>query len=144
MKQIIIAMTAIALCSSCNIKDNAKKAINKTGETVGKVGGEFAGGVADGVTQTFQSTLTISEDLQKQGLSSGKFTINEDTHTISIYLIFNKDISKTITAKVFDKEWAEYGRCNTEVAAKKGDAKFIDFRFDDRTDFEMNSNFVLE
>lgn len=144
MKQVIIAIAALALCSSCNIKDNAKKAINKTGETVGKVGSEFADGVADGVNTTFKSTLTLSDDIQKQGLSSGKLNIDHGAHKVSIYLIFNNDYSDTVTAKVFDKEWVEYGRCKAYIKGNKGDAQFFDFQFDNRTDFEMNSNIVLE
>lgn len=145
MKRTAYILSAALLLCSCNeVKDNTKKAINKTGETIGKVGSEFADGVADGVNKTFKSTLTISDDLQKKGISSGKFSMNDDTHTVSIYLIFNSKFDDTLTAKIFDKEWLEYGRCIAHISGKKGDAQFFDFVFDERTDFEMHSNILIE
>ena len=138
---IIILLT---LCSCNEVKNKTKKVINKTGTTVGKAGSEFANGIADGVSKTFQSTITLSEDLQKRGVSFGKFAINKHTHTVSVYLIFDSAFRDTISAKVFDKAWNEYGRCQTMIDAQKDGAQYYDLKFSDRTDFENNSNIVLE
>ena len=46
--------------------------------------------------------------------------------------------------KVFDKDGQEYGRATANVAARHEDAKFVDFIFDNRTDLEGKSKFVME
>ncbi len=136
------------LCFSCNrAKEKAKSAINKTGETVGKGVSEFADGLKEGVTKTFDCTLEVSKDLQTKGISTGKFSIESDSVTANkavVYLIFEKDFNQTIKAKVFDADNKEYGRTSAAVSAKAGDAKFVDFTFDKRTDIESRSKIVFE
>ena len=133
---------------SCNrAKEKAKDAINKTGETVGKGVSEFADGLKEGVTKTFDCTLEVSKDLNAKGIGTGKFSIETDSSTANkavVYLIFEKDFDQTIKAKVFDADNKEYGRTSLAVSAKAGEAKFVDFVFDQRTDIESRSKIVFE
>ncbi|MFT3846408.1 MAG: hypothetical protein QM725_15230 [Lacibacter sp.] len=149
MKNIVLFLLAISLLAfSCNrAKQTAKDAINKTGETVGKGVSEFADGVKEGVTKTFGCELKLSKQLAESGLGTGKFSVEYDSTTeckVVVYFIFDKDFSQTIKAKVFDPENKEYGRTSVSVSAKAGEAKFIDFLFDKRTDIESRSTILFE
>lgn len=136
------------MCFSCNrAKEKAKEAINKTGETVGKGVSEFADGVKEGVTKTFDCKVLLSNDLTSKGVSAGKFSIESDStndNKLVVYLIFDKDFNQPIRAKVFDVDNKEYGRTSVAVTGKAGEARFIDFVFDRRTDIETRSKIVLE
>jgi hypothetical protein len=149
MKTPIIVFAAIVLLTSCNrVKEGAKDTINKTGQAVGTGASEFLGGVKEGVDNTFQCTINLSDSLKIKGLGVGKFAISDSNtskdYVLTCYLIFNKDFKQTIWLKVFDKEGKEYGRTKLDVQAAKGDAKYVDFSFDKRTDIESKSTFTME
>jgi hypothetical protein len=146
---IALFLLSITILSfSCNrAKEKAKDAINKTGETVGKGVSEFADGLKEDVTKTFDCKLEVSKDLNTKGISTGKFSIETDSATANkavVYIIFEKDFNQPIKAKVFDAEHKEYGRTSATVNAKAGEAKFVDFIFDTRTDIESRSKIVFE
>lgn len=145
MRLLLLLLITATLLAGCN---RAKKAIHKTGETVGEGTTEFFNGVKQGVDKTLQCTVTIADALKTEGLSTGKFNVTSDTayaeNKLSIYLVFDKDFSKTLHARVYDPKGLEYGRATTEVSAKKGDARYVDFIFDKRTDIESKSRFVIE
>jgi hypothetical protein len=150
MKKIVLLLFfAVSLFAfSCNrAKQKAKDAINKTGETVGAGVSEFADGVKEGVTKTFDCRLELSKDLAASGVSTGKFSIEYDSATASkliVYFIFEKDFNKTVSAKVFDTENKEYGRTSLTISGKAGEAKYFDFFFDKRTDIESRSKILFE
>ncbi|HEU4554857.1 MAG TPA: hypothetical protein VFS25_18555 [Chitinophaga sp.] len=148
MKQLLILLTATVLCSCNWAKQKAKSTVNKTGEVVAKAGAEFADGVAKGVEKTFRNEVVFSGGLKEAGLSAGKMTITSaDSATdnvLTAYLIFDKDIDRQITVKVFNEEGKEYGRVRQTVQAQKGDAKYIDFVFDKRTNIDGKGKVVFE
>lgn len=65
-------------------------------------------------------------------------------NVLTAYLIFDKDIDRQITVKVFNEEGKEYGRVRQTVQAQKGDAKYIDFVFDKRTNIDGKGKVVFE
>ncbi len=144
-----VILSLIIFTLSCDrIKDSTKQSINKGGEVVGQTATEFIEGVSEGVDKTLQCTLTFSEDLKSSGISHGKFSINSDgngnNNIVAVYIIFDKDYSGPITAKVFDKGGLENGRCKVEVQANSGEARYIDFNFDSRCDIEAKSTIRFE
>jgi len=150
MKLISIFILSISLIVySCNwAKDKTKNAANKTGEALGKTGSEFAEGVAKGVQKTFSNEIVIADDLKAKGLKTGKIIITGTDSTIdnivSAYLIFDKDFNQPISVKVFDEQGLEYGRVNKAVSAKSGEAKYIDFNFDKRTNIDSKGKISFE
>ena len=54
------------------------------------------------------------------------------------------DFKQNVSVKVFDQNGQEYGRVSLLVEAKKGEAKYFDFIFDQRTNIESKSKFVIE
>jgi hypothetical protein len=147
MKYLVVLLSVLAV--SCNwAKEKTKETVNKTGEAVGKAGSEFADGLAKGVEKTFQSDIKFSDQLNQQGLRSGKVIINgTDSTTDNIltpYLIFDGNIDQQITVKVFTGSGQEYGRVTQQVKGQKGEAKYIDFVFDKRTNIDGKSRIVFE
>lgn len=153
MKSVLLfAIIGVAL-SSClhfgeKTKDVALKASADVGEAVGKTSSEFVKGVKEGIDETFGCKVVLSENLVNGGLSTGKYFITNDSSTatknkVSVYLIFSKDFTGTITAKVTDEANMEYGRKPVQVKAKQGDAFFVDYIFDKRTDIESRSTITL-
>jgi hypothetical protein len=145
----IVYLSLLLLSVSCDrIKDGTKQSINKGGEVVGQIATEFLQGVSEGVDKTLQCTIQFSETLKAAGISNGKFSIesgqNGNKNKLAIYMIFDKDFSGSITAKVFDKNGLEAGRCKADVQAKAGDGRYVDFGFDSRCDIEAKSSIKFE
>jgi hypothetical protein len=147
MKYLIVAFALIT--ASCNwAKEKTKETVNKTGEVVGKAGSEFVNGVAKGVEKTFENEVRFSEQLSKQGLESGKIIIRSSEHhsddIVSAYLIFNSNFDQEITIKVISPQGKEYGRVRQKVKGKKGDAFYVDFAFDGRTNIDGKGTIQFE
>ena len=113
-----------------------------------KTGSEFADGVTKGVEKTFQNEIVISEPLKKQGLQTGKIMVHGTDSTkgniLTVYFIFNNNFDENITVKLTSEEGLEYGRARENVKGLNGEAKYIDFVFDKRTNIESKGKIVFE
>lgn len=145
---IVLAFAYFLAFTSCNrVKEGTKEVINKTGETVGRASGEFLEGVSEGVDRSFDCEIVLSENLKSKGITTGKFSISDSSgrkNQLSLYLIFNKDFSSRIMARVSDKKGLENGRSTVEVTAKASDARFVNFVFQPETDIEVKSKIYIE
>lgn len=63
---------------------------------------------------------------------------------LNVYLIFDKKISRNVTMKVMDAEGLELGRTKVLVKGEPGDAKFVDFVFDTRTNIDRDNKIIME
>lgn len=151
MKNHLTALGLILLLSGCDgCKQKTKETINKGGEVVGQTATEFVEGISEGVDHTLQCEIVLSKTLTDQGLSTGKFTIADNTvdggynNQLTLYIIFNKDFDAPVSAKVYDKQGLEAGRTQIQVRGKAGAAGYFDFAFDKRTYIEVKSKVVLE
>lgn len=150
MKKLLTIITlAITIISCDRVKEKTKETINKGGEAVGKTATEFIEGVSEGVDNTLQCEITLSQTLQDKGLQTGKFSINNDTtggqnNLLTLYIIFDKDFKNDISIKAFDKNGVEIGRTKMQIEGKTGDAKYYDFLFDKRTYIEAKSKITIE
>lgn len=140
---------ALVVMSCGRVKKKTKDTINKGGETIGKTASEFIEGVTEGVEQTLQCKLTLSQELQEKGLKTGKFTIQSgptegNNNQLTLYLIFDKAFKGTLKAKVVDKNGLEIGRSKSEVEGAAGDSGYFDFDFDKRTYIEVKSVITIE
>ena len=140
----------VFLFLSCgeSIKEKAQETLNKGGEVVGETATEVLAVMREGMDQSLECDLVLSEELIKAGVSKGKFEVVSDSlggsnNVLTAYLIFNKDFSDTIYAKAFSKKNLEIGRSRVVVTAKAGDAAYYDFKFDRRTYIEVKSRIEL-
>ena len=144
---LLIITTLIFACSQ--VKEKAKETINNGGEVVGKTATEFIDGVTEGVDKTLECQVVLSQDLKDKGLKTGKYLIENDTNNdkknlLTLYLIFDKDLKKDLSLKVFDKSGLEYGRTKLQVQGKANDARYFRFVFDKQTDIEKKSKIEVE
>ena len=146
MKQVII-LVLILWIFSCST-DNIKESINKAGDVAGQTAGEFIEGASKGVSKAFDVKVTLPEELKRQGLEFGKTYITSDSlgtdNLLMVYVIFNKDYSDTLQAKVFDDHQLEMGRTNVIVAGKKDDAKFVEFHFGKATNIDSKNVLTVQ
>lgn len=143
------ALILLLALASCNwAKEKTKSAINKTGEVVGKTGSEFTQGVVKGVEKTFQNEVIISDALKKAGIATGKIIITGTDSTrdniITAYIIFNENFNQPVTVKVTGEDKLEYGRVTDTVKANKGEARYVDFVFDKRTNIDSKGTLTFE
>jgi hypothetical protein len=146
----ILALIVIFMLFSCGeqVKEKTQETLNKGGEMVGETATEVLEGIREGMDQSLECELILSDPLKQDGVSAGKFEVVSDSmggtnNVLTAYLIFNKDFSDTIHAKAFSKKNLEIGRSRVVVSAKAGDAGYYDFNFDKRTYIEVKSRIEL-
>jgi len=147
MKYLFLLLTVTLL--SCNwAKTKAKDTVNEAGQVAGKAGSEFVNGVAKGIEKTFQNEVVLSEDLKMKGVKTGKIIIHGSDSTVdnilSVYFIFDKDFNQGITIKVISNEGQEYGRLTQIVTGRQGEAKYLDYIFDKRTNIDGRGKLQIE
>lgn len=147
MKYLFIFF-AVTLCSCNWAKEKTKAAVNKTGEAVAKTGSEFAQGLSKGIEKTFRNEIVLTDQLKKQGLQTGKIIIRSTDSTsdniLTAYLIFENNFDQDITIKVIDEGGQEYGRVTQNIEGHKGEAKYIDFVFDKRTNIDSKGKLLFQ
>ena len=149
MKNICL-FVIVFLFLSCgdNIKEKTQETLNKGGEMVGETATEVLEGIREGMDQSLECELILSDPLIQDGVAAGKFEVASDSiggtnNVLTVYLIFNKEFSDTIHAKAFSKKNFEIGRSRVVVTAKAGDTAYYDFKFDRRTYIEVKSRIEL-
>ena len=146
---VLLALPATLIVSSCGqLKEKTKETANKAAETAAKAGSEVVDGASKGIEKAFSNELVVSPALKEKGLQVGKTSTRSSANgtddIITAYLIFNNDLKQIITVKVFTADGTEYGRTSIEVAGAKGEAKYVDFTFDPRTNIDGRGKITFE
>lgn len=146
---ILLALPLALAFSSCHwAKEKTKETANEAGETVARAGSEVVDGASKGIQKAFSNEIIVSPDLQHKGLQIGKTTTKSSANgtddILQAYLIFNGDIHQKITVKVFAGDGTEYGRTSMDIAGTKGEAKYVDFTFDPRTNIDGRGKITFE
>jgi hypothetical protein len=147
MKKLLItllfAQTALLSCQT----DEGNEKLAEAGETVGKSAATIAKSVKSGIEKATKINIDISENLKTRGLSTGKVTLGSKGgrhNVLNVYMIFEKRINRNLTMKVLDADGLELGRTKILVKGEAGDAKFVDFVFDTRTNIDRDNKIVME
>ena len=149
-KSVIVSSLFLGLIlGSCDwTRNKAKDSLHKGGEIVGKAGSEVVDGVAKGVEESFANLVETSTGITSNGIRLGQVKVyGTDSTTdniVSVYLIFDKRFAGRMTAKAIDNNGLEFGRASMDIAADSGQAKFVDFVFDKRTNIDRNDRVKLE
>jgi len=144
MRFVVVYVALFLIVFSCGrVKEKAKDSINSGGELVGKTAAEFIEGVSEGVEETIECDVRLSEELIENGLSTGKYIVESENSSsnnkFTTYLIFENDFSSEVKAIVLDKNGIEIGRTNLMIKGKADEAGYFDFVFDERTHIEAKS-----
>lgn len=140
----IFLSIAVCSCSSSTVKEG----IEKAGDAAGQTAGKLAKGIQTGMNKTFDVQVDLPDHLRNKGIALGKTIVSsgpEGTdNLLSVYFIFSENYKGSITAKVFDTQAQEMGRASSAVDGIKGQAKYIDFSFDKRTNIDSDSKLTIE
>jgi len=150
MKKMICSLLVItALCACDRVVEATHEVANESGELVGETLTEFGDGVASGVENATALEIDMSQELEQQGLSLGKISLDNTDYeatdnVLEVYVIFEADFNDTINVKVFDENDLEMGRSTLVVSGAAGEATFFDFTFDKRTNITLPKHaFIL-
>jgi len=146
LKTTLIAASTLLFtaCTSSSIKEN----INKAGDVAGETAGEFIEGASQGLQKAFDVKISLPEGLKEKGVEFGKTTVTSDSlgidNLLLLYVIFHKDFEGKLTAKAFDNQNLEMGRCMVSLTGKKDEAKYIEFHFDKHTNIDSKNKLTIE
>ncbi len=147
MKQFLYSFLLLLFVSSCS-HESVKEKVNTVGDAAGETAGEFLKGVGSGMDKAFEVKVTSPKYISDKGLEFSKVNINSSgegiDNLLNVYVIFKKDFSGKLTAKVFDTKDKEVGRVALQVEAKAEEAKYIDFEFDPRTNIDSDFKIIIE
>jgi hypothetical protein len=135
------SVLAFSACSGVTEK------IGEGSEKAGRAVGEIARGVSSGVDQAFEIQPETDSAFRLRGLSLGKVQLGNDgegtDNRLSVYLIAAKATDTKVAARVFDAKGLEMGRCLSTIKMAAGEARFVDFVFDKRTNIDHDSRVLL-
>ena len=141
---ISFCLVVLTSCSGSSVKEK----IERVGDAAGQTAGKLAKGIESGINKTFDVQVELPEVLKAQGISLGKTIVSSDANgtdnLLSIYFIFTGNFNDALTVKVFDNKSQEMGRVTVPVEGKKGEAKYIDFHFDKRTNIDSDSKLFIQ
>ncbi len=141
---LLVITLPMMSCGGNTVKDG----INKAGDVAGQAAGEFVEGAAHGVEKSFELNPIIDPALQAKGVALGSYNVSSDSvgndNVLTLYVIFNQPFQGPLLAKVFDHKQLEMGRATSEVTATKGEAKYIDFKFDPHANIDSDTKVTLE
>lgn len=139
-------LLTISICSLFACSGVTEK-IGEGSEKAGRAVGEIARGVSSGVDQAFEIQPETDTAFRSKGLSLGKVQLGSEgegtDNRLSIYLIAAKTIDLQVSAKVYDPKGLEMGRSRSAVKMAAGEARFVDFVFDKRTNIDNDSRVQL-
>ena len=146
--RILILLIALSLFSCNRIANKTKEGLNKGGEIVGESATEFFDGVSEGVDKTLECKIILSDNLLKNGLKTGVYTIDSQNHSnnnkLTLYFIFETALNAEIIAKAYNKSGLEIGRAQTTVKGQKGDAGYFEFLFNQQTDIGFRNTITID
>ncbi len=142
----LLAIALLTLSACQQISDKSKAVIKEGGNAVGQGASQFVDGVKDGVDRTFQSQLVVDSSLLRAGFHTGKFSVGkpDSIYILTVYGIYDRAIDRELSVRVYDERGQEYGRSHSHASGHAGEASYLDFRFDQRTDIESRSRFVIQ
>ena len=147
MKKIIFSfLIAQVTLISCSTEDGNEK-LGQASEKVGKSAATVVKSVKEGIEKVAKIKIDVSESLKAKGISTGKVTLNSKNgrhNLLNVYLIFDKNINRNITLKVYDSEGLEMGRAKALVKGIAGEAKYFDFLFFERTNIDRDNKIIME
>ncbi|MGB1296400.1 MAG: hypothetical protein ACPG6V_13060 [Flavobacteriales bacterium] len=125
------------------LKTDGKEALESVSEGIG----EAFKGINSGYDKSINQAKVLSDSTFIKSFEIGRTEkfYNDTTNLkkVTVYLISNKNFDRKLKLKAFDKSEKEIGRSSVSVKFNEDDAKFIDFKFDNRTPLLQAEYFVI-
>ena len=116
----------------------------KTGDKVGRVITDFAGGMGKGIDKQMLVKAELSDELTKKGLAmsvSKQDSLAEKS--IVLYLIASKEFNGKLLAKAINDQGLEVGRSTTQLKLAKDEAKYVYFKFHKEMDAQLVKSYQV-
>jgi hypothetical protein len=147
MKKLILSLFLANLFIACRTESGNERLQGAT-EKVGESASKAVKGLKAGIEKATKVNIELSENLKTRGLSLGKTKLDSKNggrhNMLNIYVIFDKKINRNVLMKVFNNQNEEVGRTKTLISGEEGEAKYIDFIFDKRTNIDRDFKIVME
>lgn len=131
--------------------EGAAQVVKENGEGVAQVVGEGVGNVVKGIGKGLDTSLTtksikIADDATDRAIDVTRaqpLTLSEsDEKGLSVYLISQSGFDGNLRLTAYTNN-SEVGRSQAEIKLSPGEAKYVDFTFDNRTPLEIVSHFTI-
>ncbi len=147
MKKVILFLITIGLNTSC-LTDSGNEKLANASKNVGQSAAKVVSGLKTGIEKVAKINIELSENLKNRGLSLGKTKLDSKNggrhNMLNVYVIFDKKINKNVIVKVYNNQNEEIGRTKSLISGDAGEAKYIDFIFDKRTNIDRDYKIVME
>jgi hypothetical protein len=147
MKKMILYISLVAINMACRTDSGNEKLANAS-KNVGTSAAKVVSGLKSGIEKVSKINIELNENLKARGLSVGKTKLDSKNggrhNLLNVYLIFDKNIHKTVIMKVYNNQNEEVGRSKLLLMGSAGEAKYVDFIFDKRTNIDRDYKVVVE
>ena len=141
----------LVAATKAKVVEGVGKALKNEGKDAAKTLTEGTGDVVKAVGQGFDNSLeqvkfTVDETLPNKGLNATRaaLTSKEQTnHGVTVYVTVDKPYSGPLELRAFDAKNLEIGRSKVALEEKESTAKYVDFKFDERTPLLTADHFEL-
>jgi hypothetical protein len=145
--KLIVTISVMFIASSCRTDEGNERLAN-TGKKVGESAATAVKSLKSGIEKATKLNIELSENLKTRGLTAGKVALDSKDggrhNMLNIYMIFDKKINRNVSVKVYNSQGQEIGRCKALVSGDAGEAKFVDFIFDKRTNIDRDNKIIME
>ena len=143
-----ILLFAIASISIACRTESGNERLEGASAKVGESASKAVKGIKAGIEKATKINIELSENLKTRGLSLGKTKLDSKNggrhNMLNVYLIFDKKISRIVLVKVLNNQNEEIGRTKTQISGDAGEAKYVDFIFDKRTNIDRDFKIIVE
>jgi hypothetical protein len=141
---LLISSISMYSCRTESGNERLQGATEKVGESASKA----VKGLKAGIEKATKVNIELSENLKTRGLSLGKTKLDSKNggrhNMLNVYVIFDKKMNRNVLLKVFNNQNEEVGRTKTLISGNEGEAKYIDFIFDKRTNIDRDFKIRME
>ncbi len=128
--------------------DNGNEKLQEESQKVGKSATKVVKGIKAGIENATKINIDLSENIKNKGVSLGKVKLDSKNggrhNMLNVYMIFEKNINKTVTVKVINNNGDEVGRTKQLLKGTAGEATYIDFIFPKQTNIDRDFKITME
>lgn len=140
-------LLCVGLLTHCRT-DSGNEKLSGATEKVGKSAATAVKGIKAGIEKATKINIELSEALKGRGLSLGKTKLDSKNggrhNSLNVYMIFDKKINKSVLVRVLNNQNEEIGRSKSLITGDAGEAKYVDFTFDKRTNIDRDYKILME
>lgn len=143
---VFLLVVLFVFTQGCRTEEGNER-LADAGTKVGTSAATAVKSIKAGIEKVASINIVVADPLIAKGISIGKVKLGNKGgrhNMLNVYMIFDKKINRNVTMKVFNSNGNEIGRTRMLLKANDGEAKYIDFVFDPRTNIDRDHKISLE